>query len=317
MFDATRAYLRSLGLPGEDLMNLPSSKLTFADGANFRVEIPTVNTLEAATALLQEAKLQGITINRITETFGIFRHTRQEIKDWVNLCRDYGCQLIMSPGPRATYDTSATVQSSQGVRIGYRLRGQEQLIRAIEDIKRGIELGVKAFLVYDEGMLSIVAQMREDGELPPDISFKVSAHCGNANPASVRLMAKLGADSVNPVRDLELPMIAAIRQAVSIPLDCHTDNPAASGGFIRSYEAPEIVRIAAPVYLKTGNSVISSHGKLTTAENARQMAKQASITVEMVKRYNPDAIQSERTTNFETKPLIATVTEAQPVSIKM
>ncbi|MGK7951028.1 MAG: U32 family peptidase [Xenococcaceae cyanobacterium] len=312
MFDETRAYLRNLGLPGEDLYNLPSSQLTFADGANFRVEIPTINTFEAAKALLEEANLQGITINRITETFGIFRHTRTEIRDWVNLCRDYGCQLIMSPGPRATYDTSATVQSSQGVRIGYRLRGQEQLIRAIEDIKRGIELGVKGFLVYDEGMLSVVAQMRQDGELPPDISFKVSAHCGNANPASVRLMAQLGANSVNPVRDLELPMIAAIRQAVSIPLDCHTDNPPASGGFIRSYEAPEIVRIASPVYLKTGNSVISSHGKLTSAEDGRQMAKQASITVEMVKRYCPNALQSERNLNFATHSLIAKVPVAQP-----
>ncbi|MDJ0687481.1 MAG: U32 family peptidase [Xenococcaceae cyanobacterium MO_188.B32] len=300
MFDLTRQYLQKLGLPGEDKNNLPSSKLTFTDGANFRIEIPTVNTLEAARALLQEAELLGITINRLTETYGIFRHTRREIQDWVNLCRDYGCQLVMSPGPRATYDTSATVQSSQGVRIGYRLRGQEQVIRAIEDVKRGVELGIKGFLIYDEGMLWLVARMRQDGELPPDISFKVSAHCGNANPVSVRLMAEFGADSVNPVRDLQLPMIAAIREAVSIPLDCHTDNPPASGGFIRSYEAPEIVRIAAPVYLKTGNSVISSHGQLTSVDDGKQMARQASIIVEMVERYYPEAIQSPRQINFET-----------------
>ena len=300
MFDLTRQYLQKLGLPGEDKSNLPSSKLTFTDGANFRIEIPTVNTLEAARALLQEAELLGITINRLTETYGIFRHTRREIQDWVNLCRDYGCQLVMSPGPRATYDTSATVQSSQGVRIGYRLRGQEQVIRAIEDVKRGVELGIKGFLIYDEGMLWLVARMRQDGELPPDISFKVSAHCGNANPVSVRLMAEFGADSVNPVRDLQLPMIAAIREAVSIPLDCHTDNPPASGGFIRSYEAPEIVRIAAPVYLKTGNSVISSHGQLTSVDDGKQMARQASIIVEMVERYYPEAIQSPRQINFET-----------------
>lgn len=315
MFDLTRQYLQKLGLPGEDKRDLPSSKLTFADGANFRIEIPTVNTFEAAQALLQEAKLLGITINRITETYGIFRHTRTEIQDWVNLCQDYGCQLIMSPGPRATYDTSATVQSSQGMRIGYRLRGQEQLIRAIEDVKRGVELGVKGFLIYDEGMLWLVNQMRQDGELPHVLSFKVSAHCGYANPVSVRLMAFLGANSVNPVRDLQLPMIAAIREAVSIPLDCHTDNPPASGGFIRSYEAPEIVRIAAPVYLKTGNSVISSHGQLTSVEDGKQMARQASIIVEMVERYYPEAIQSKRRTNFETHQPTSRMKLAQQVSI--
>ena len=298
MFDLTREYLKKLGLPDEDKNNLPSSDLTFPDGANFRIEIPTVNSFEAAKALLEEAAMLGININRITETLGIFRHTRMEIQDWVNLCRDYGCQLIMSPGPRATYDTSATVQTAQGVRIGYRLRGIEQVIRAVEDIKRGIELGVRGFLVYDEGMLWLVNKMREDGELPPDIHFKVSAHCGNANPISVKLMAEQGADSVNPVRDLQLPMIAAIRAAVSIPLDCHTDNPPASGGFIRSYEAPEIVRIASPVYLKTGNSALSSHGQSISPEDGRKMAQQASIVVEMVQRYNPEAIQSERMTNF-------------------
>ena len=33
----------------------------------------------------------------------------------------------MSVGPRATYDTGATVQTSQGVRVGYRLRGVNRL----------------------------------------------------------------------------------------------------------------------------------------------------------------------------------------------
>ena len=294
MFEQTRQYLQSIGFPGEDLRQLPTSTATFTDQAHFRLEVPTVNSFAAAKSLLQEAEYLGITINRITETLGIFRHTRTEIADWVKLCQDYGCQLLMSPGPRATYDTGATVFSTQGMRIGYRLRGQEQLIRAIEDIRRAVELGVRGFLVYDEGMLWVVNSMRRDGELPPDVSFKVSAHCGYANPVSVKLMANLGADSVNPVRDLQLPMIAAIRAAVNIPLDCHTDNPPASGGFIRSYEAPEIVRIAAPVYLKTGNSVISSHGQLTTSQQGKMMAKQASITVEMVNRYYPAAIQSEK-----------------------
>ena len=294
MFDVTRQYLQKLGFPGEDLWHLPTSEITFPDDANFRIEIPTVNTFEAAASLLKEAEYLGITINRMTETYGLFRHTRLEIENWVKLCRDYGCQLLMSPGPRATYDTGATVLSTQGVRIGYRLRGQEQLIRAIEDIKRAVEIGVRGFLVYDEGMLWILSCMRRDGELPPDVFFKVSAHCGYANPVSINLMAQLGADSVNPVRDLQLPMIAAIRSSVSIPLDCHTDNPPASGGFVRTYEAPEIVRIASPVYLKTGNSVVNAHGQLTTAAQGKLMARQASITVEMVNRHYPEAVQSER-----------------------
>jgi hypothetical protein len=183
----------------------------------------------------------------------MFRHTKEEIKTMIQLCASYGCELVMSTGPRAAYDTSATASTPQGKTIGYRLRGQEQLIRAIEDILRGIELGVKSFVIYDEGLLWTLSEMKKKALLPPDTRFKISAHCGHANPAAFKVLEMLGADSVNPVRDLQLPMIAALRATVSIPIDCHTDNPAASGGFIRVYEAPEIVRVAAPVYLKTGN----------------------------------------------------------------
>ena len=294
MFEATRSYLEKLGLPGSDLWDLPTSGATFPDGAHFRIEIPTINTAAAAAALVKRAEELGIQINRITETYGMFRHTRDEIKDYLAIAKQHGAELIMATGPRATYDTSATVLSSQGVRIGYRLRGIEQLVRAIEDIKRGIELGVRGFLIYDEGMLWVVTQMRKDGELPSDVFFKVSAHCGHSNPAAFRVLADMGADSINPVRDLQLPMIAALRAAISTPLDCHTDNPPASGGFVRTYEAPEIARLASPVHLKTGNSVLAGHGQILTADNARRMAEQASLVLEMVDRYYPEGKQSGR-----------------------
>ena len=294
MFEATRKYLEKLGLPDSDLWDLPTSGATFPDGAHFRIEVPTINTAEAAAALVKRAEELGIQINRITETFGLFRHTRDEIKDYVAIAKQHGAELVMATGPRATYDTSATVLSPQGVRISYRLRGVEQLVRAIEDIKRGVELGVRGFLIYDEGMLWVVTQMRKDGELPSDVFFKVSAHCGHSNPAAFRLLADMGADSINPVRDLQLPMIAALRAAISTPIDCHTDNPPASGGFIRTYEAPEIARLASPVHLKTGNSVLAGHGQLLTTDNARRMAEQASLVLEMVDRYYPEAKQSGR-----------------------
>lgn len=294
MFEETRAYLKKLNLPQGDLYDLPTSTKRFADGAAFRIEVPTINTPEAVDALLNTATKNGITINRVTETFGMFRHTRSEIKEFCKLCNDYGCELLMSTGPRATYDTGATVLSSQGVRISYRLRGMEQVCRAVEDIKRGYELGVRGFLIYDEGMLWLVGQMRNDGALPKEIIFKLSAHAGHCNPCSFRLLASLGADSINPVRDLQLPMIAALRAAVDTPIDLHTDNPPASGGFIRTYEAPEMVRIVAPVHCKTGNSMISAHGSLTSANDGKNMANQASIVVEMINKYYPEFKQTEK-----------------------
>ena len=294
IFQETRDYLKKKGLPHGDAVDMPTSNQRFPDGAAFRIECPTVNTADAVAALLDTATKNNIVINRVTETYGMFRHTREEIKQYCKLCHDYGAELMLSTGPRATYDTGATVLSEQGVRISYRLRGQEQMIRAVEDIKRGYDLGVRGFLIYDEGMLWLVNQMRQDGFLAKDIIFKCSAHLGHCNPESVRLLESLGADSINPVRDLQIPMIAALRAAIKTPLDVHTDNPPGSGGFIRTYEAPEIVRVAAPVHCKTGNSVVAGHGQLTSASDGKKMAEQASIIVEMMTTYLPEFKQSAK-----------------------
>jgi len=294
MFEETREYVKKLGLPSGDLFDMPTSTLRFPDGGAYRIEVPTVNTAESVAAVLETATKNGITINRVTETYGMFRHTRAEIKEYCRLCHDYGAELLMSVGPRAPYDTGATVLSAQGVRISYRLRGMEQVLRGVEDVKRGYDLGVRGFLMYDEGMLWLVNEMRKDGALPKDIVFKASAHLGHCNPCSVKLLESLGADSINPVRDLQIPMIAALRAAIKTPLDIHTDNPPGSGGFIRVFEAPEIVRVAAPVHCKTGNSVVSGHGQLTSANDGRLMADQASIVVEMNTKYYPEFKQSPK-----------------------
>ncbi|KYO68738.1 peptidase [Thermovenabulum gondwanense] len=293
MFDKTREFMKKLGLPEGDLYSLPTSDKRFPDGAHYRLEVPTINSSEAFKALMEEAERLGVTINRVDETYGCFRHTLEELKEYVAIAKYYRVELNLSVGPRATYDTSATRLSQQGVRIGYRLRGMEQIVRAIEDVKRIAEVGCRGVLVYDEGLLWVLNEMRKAGELPSNMHFKVSAHCGHGNPASFKLLENLGANSINPVRDMTLPMVAALRAAVNVPLDVHTDNPPGSGGFIRVYEAPELVRVGAPIHLKTGNSVISGHGELTTAQNGRDMARQAAIVKEMVERYYPEAVQSK------------------------
>ena len=96
--------------------------------------------------------------------------------------KDTGCRLILAIGPRATTDTSASVHTPEGQRMGYRLRGQEQIVRAVEDVKRAAGLGCRGFMVYDEGCLWLLNEMRKRGELPADSHFKVSAHTGHGNP---------------------------------------------------------------------------------------------------------------------------------------
>lgn len=293
MFEATREALRMLGLPAGDYSCPEVSNKKFSDGSDFKIEIPSVNSIDTMNAVLRESERLGIRVNRITETYGLFRHTSFEIKEMVALSHEYGCELVMSTGPRASYDTSATASSEQGKTIAYRLRGQEQIVRAIEDIKRAIDFNVKSFLIYDEGLLWILSQMRAKAILPKEIKFKISAHCGHGNPASFKILESLGANSINPVRDLTLPMLSTLRKSVNIPIDCHTDNPPSSGGFIRIYEAPDMVRFLSPIYLKTGNSVLPAHGRATSARDGVRMARQAYIVLETLQRYYPQAVQSK------------------------
>jgi len=91
----------------------------------------------------------------------------------------------------------------------------------LTDIERCIELGFRGFLVWDEGVLSLVNAMKQNGDLPEDVTFKVSIFAGHANPAGVKLVESLGAGTCNPVADLTLPMLAAIRSVTSIPFDIH------------------------------------------------------------------------------------------------
>lgn len=178
--------------------------------------------------------------------------------------------------------------------MGYRLRGQEQIVRAVEDVKRAAVLGCRSFLVYDEGCLWLLNQMREAGEIPYDCHFKVSAHTGHGNPCAAKLLESIGADSINPVRDIQLQMLAAMRQAVDCPIDIHTENPKSTGGFIRHYEVPEMIRIAAPIYLKTGGSVAQTHSWDSTVDDAKKRAKQVALVKRMIDQYYPEAVQSPR-----------------------
>lgn len=290
----TRRFLEKIGLSEGDLYNLPTSEKRFSDGAQYRFEVPGIQGPVAMRSLLEEIENLGLIIHRVTQTKGIMLLTDNEIIEMVSLAKQEQVDLVLSIGPRATYDTSASVLTSEGQRMGLRLRGQEQIIRAVEDVKRAAAFGCKSFLLYDEGLLWILGEMRKQGALSSEIKFKVSAHMGHGNPCSAKLMESLGANSLNPVRDLSLPMLASIRQAIDIPIDLHTENPASSGGFIRHYEVPEMIRVTAPLYLKTGGSVAKTHGWDTTSAEARQRAKQVSLVKRVIESYYPEAISSQK-----------------------
>ncbi|MBR5420270.1 MAG: peptidase [Lachnospiraceae bacterium] len=288
----TREFLKKLGLPEGDDYGLKSSEKRFADGGQYRFEVPGIQGPKVMQALLEALDGYGIPIHRVTQTKGIWTLLDSEIAEMVRLASEYHLQLILAIGPRATTDTSASVHTAEGQRMGYRLRGQEQIVRAVEDVKRAASLGCRGFLLYDEGCLWLLNEMRKAGELPADCHFKVSAHTGHGNPCSARLLESIGANSLNPVRDIQLQMLAAMRQAIDIPIDIHTENPESSGGFIRHYEVPEMIRVAAPIYLKTGGSVAKTHSWDSSVDDAKKRAKQIALVKRVIDEYYPEAVVS-------------------------
>ena len=289
--DDTKKFLEKIGI--NEVCDYVSPK-RFEDGGQYRFEVPGIQSPKTMEALLDEAAKNNIFIHRVTQTKGIMMLIDDEIASMVSLAKDYGCELFLSVGPRATYDTSATVHTKEGSRIGYRLRGYDNLVYAIEDVKRACRLGVRGILLYDEGLLYVLNRMRSEGEIPENVHFKLSAHAGHSNPASAKLLEQNGLNSLNPVRDLQIPMIASIRDACDMALDLHTENPKSTGGFIRHYEVPNFINAAAPVYLKTGGSVAANHNWDTTESEARARIKQVKLVKRMIDEYLPDAIASPK-----------------------
>jgi hypothetical protein len=290
----TREFLKKIGLPQGDAYDLPTSPKRFSDGSQYRFEVPGIQGPKVMKALLDELDRLQIHIHRVTQTKGIMLMSDDDISSMVKLAKDAEVELVLSVGPRATYDTSASVQTPEGQRMGYRLRGQEQIVRAIEDVKRAARLGCRSFLVYDEGCLWVLNEARKVAAIPSDCKFKISAHCGHGNPCSAKLLEINGANSLNPVRDIQLQMLGSLRQAIDIPLDVHTENPASSGGFIRHYEVPEMIRVASPIYLKTGGSVAKNHSWDSTEADAKNRAKQVMLVKRVIDQYYPDADWSEK-----------------------
>ncbi|MAS37901.1 MAG: hypothetical protein CL610_28155 [Anaerolineaceae bacterium] len=296
----TRDYLKQLGLPTGDAYDLPTSAKRFPDGAQYRVEIPSTEGPKALLAVLDEAEKQQVLIHRVSQGSGIMLLTDAEIREMVKIGADAQIEVSLFVGPRAAWDTGAQINASAGKNLGARLRGMDQVVYATEDVKRACALGIRSVLLADEGQMWLVREMKKSGELPADLVVKVSVQMGAANPISVRMMEDLGAGTYNVPTDLSLPQLSAIRQVIDIPLDIYVEVPDDFGGFVRHYEVPEMIRIAAPMYVKLGlrnapNIYPSGlHVEGTALALSRERVHRAAVALDIIRRYYPDATTSER-----------------------
>jgi hypothetical protein len=290
--------LSRFNLPAGDAYDLPSSTRRFSDGGQYRIEIPSTEGPRAIDAVMQTAAALDVPIHRVSQGSGIMLQTDDEIREMVAQGKRYGIEVCLFVGPRANWDVGVQASSSAGRVLGSSLRGADQLAAGVEDVLHGARLGINSILVADLGQLMLLGRMKRDGDLPADFVLKTSVTLAAPNPAAARLLEDLGATSLNLPVDLSLPQIAAIRQAVAIAIDFYIESPDDFGGAVRYYEIPEMVRVAAPIYLKFGvrNSPplypAGQHLETTVLALSRERVRRAAIGLGILRRYAPQAIAS-------------------------
>ncbi|MFE9401607.1 hypothetical protein ACFYNY_07515 [Streptomyces sp. NPDC006530] len=285
--------LSGLGLaaPAEDPAD--SSPHAFPDCGTWRTEVPSVEGPEALSVVLAESARLDVPVHRVSQGSGVWMLSDAEITEMAEACAAHAIELCLFTGPRGTWDTGGSTRSTSGG-AGLRARGHDALAGCVEDALRATELGVRCLLVADEGVLWTLHRLREQGLLPADTTFKVSALIGPVNPASVAVYERLGADSVNVPSDLTSAHFTEIRRVSAVPLDLYIEAPDDLGGYVRMYEAAELIRRAAPLYLKFGLSrapgiyPYGAHLRDVALDTARERVRRGRLVLDLLARHDAD-----------------------------
>jgi len=142
--------------------------------------------------------------------------------------------------------------------------------------------------------------MWAEGLIPKETIFKFSVFGGYCSAAGAKVIESMGANSMNPISDVSLPILGSIRKAVDIPLDVYIIIVDAFGGMFRAYETPEIARVASPCYFKIepGTSEGDIYKPWVSEQFhdnlIRQKVKIASILLEIMDRHAPQLKSSEK-----------------------
>jgi hypothetical protein len=275
-----------------------ASAIRFPDGAHFRIEIPSVEGPAVFLATVEAAVAAGVTVNRVSQGSGAMLLAKAELAEMARIGADNGIEVSLFVGPREEWDTGRSAVAADGPSLAGQLRGTRQLRYAIDDVLRGIEHGIRGFLVADTGLLQLLAEMQAAGQIPASVVWKVSATAAPSNPVSLRQFEQLGGSTVNVPSDVTLGQLAELRAAVSVPIDLYVEAPDGLGGVVRGHEAADLITVAAPMYVKFGlrNSrplyPSGLHLAGEAAAIAREKVHRAGVALEWIARSGLDLVQS-------------------------
>ena len=163
-------FLAKLKLPVEDNHALKPSGRHFRDGGDFRVEIPSVEGPRVFRVVLDAAKELKVPIHRVSQGSGVMLLTRAEISEMVRIGQGERIEVCLFVGPRAGFETGAQIASAAGKVIGAQHRGADQLVYAMEDVRRACDLGIRSILPADLGLIWVLNEMKKKARTNPTIN---------------------------------------------------------------------------------------------------------------------------------------------------
>jgi hypothetical protein len=270
------------------------SPASFSDGVRLRIEIPSVEGPAALRAVLEEADARGVPVRRVSQGSGVMMLTDGEIAEMAALGAEQGVEVSLFLGPRGAWDPGG--QSLVTAAAGGVARGDAGVEWCLAEVRRGVSLGIRSFLVADVGVLATLGRLKRDGELPAALVLKTSVLLPCANAPTARALEELGATTINVSTDLAAAELAEIRAACSAPLDVYVEVPDDQGGFVRYYEVPDIVRAAAPIYVKLGirNAPniypVGLHLQDVALKLARERVRRAELVLRLLQERAPDLL---------------------------
>jgi hypothetical protein len=275
------------------------SAARFPDGAQLRVEIPSVENPTAMAAVIAAADAHAITVHRVSQGSGAMLLTESELCEMSVMGADRGIEVNLFIGPREEFGVGGSVRSLEGRALSGHLRGLHQLRYAVEDVVRAVECGIRGFLIADPGLMELLTAMIYRSELPSDLVFKSSAVLAPSNPVSFRQLAQLGMTTINVPSDMTFEEISEIRALDATPIDLYMEAPDSLGGMVRGHELCEIVLVAAPLYAKYGlrnaRAVYPAGHQVMSdvVENVREKVRRAAISLEWLGRSGEEIAVSE------------------------
>ncbi len=271
------------------------SDARFADGLRYRIEIPSVEGPAVFRAVLEEARAREVPVRRISQGSGVMMLTDAEISEMAALGSEHGVEVSLFIGPRGAWDAGG--QSFATGAVGGVARGDAGVEQCVAEVRRGLALGIRSFLVADVGVLSVLGTMKREDELPPTLVLKTSVLMPCANGATARALEEQGATTINVSTDLSPAELGELRSACSAPLDVYVEVPDDQGGFVRYYDVPDMIRAAAPMYVKLGlrnapNIYPSGlHLEDLAVKLGRERVRRAELVLRLLRERAPELVE--------------------------